>query len=206
MTQKRPREERQQEILEAALRIFVRKGYADTRMDDIVEATGLSKGAIYHHFASKRELFVALIEHWMDQFAPIMNPGQHSGKSSADIIRIIGRFTTMLFNRNQDWFLAEPEIWSMAKRDEEIQGLASQLYTRILGEFETVITRGINYGEFKEVNVRLVALSIMTTLHGMIWFVMFQPKDFSIEDYVDANMDFIINGILTDKQAEETRL
>jgi len=195
MTQKRPPEERKIEILEAALEIFVNKGYADTRMDDIVESTGLSKGALYHHFSSKRVLFFALIEHWMDQFAPVMNREMHSGKSSSEIIRVVSRFTVMLFKRNPNWFLAEPEIWAMANRDREIQELASQLYTRILGEFETLIQRGIKYGEFKNVNVRLVALSIMTTLHGMIWFVMFQPDDFSLEDYVDANMDFILNGI-----------
>lgn len=196
MTQKRPREERQQEILEAALRIFVRKGYADTRMDDIVDATGLSKGAIYHHFASKHELFVALIEHWMDQFAPVMRPEAHESKASADILKVVARFSVMLFKRNPDWFLAEPEIWSMANRDKEINSLATKLYSRILNEFEILITRGVKYGEFKEVNVRLVALSIMTTLHGMIWFVLFQPEDFSLEDYVDENMNFIINGIL----------
>jgi AcrR family transcriptional regulator len=196
MTQKRPREERQHEILEAALRIFVRKGYADTRMDDIVEATGLSKGAIYHHFASKHELFVALIEHWMDQFAPVMRPEAHESKASADILRVVARFAVMLFKRNPDWFLAEPEIWSMANRDKEINSLATKLYARILKEFEVIIDRGIRYGEFRDVNVRLVALSIMTTLHGMIWFVLFQPEDFSLEDYVDANMSFIINGIL----------
>ncbi len=195
MTRKLPPAERRSEILEAALRIFVSKGYADTRMDDIVVATGLSKGALYHHFSSKRELFLSLIEHWMDQFAPVMDRELHSGKSSAEIFRVVTRFTIMLFRRNNDWFLAEPEIWSMANRDAEIQSLASQLYTRILQEFETIIKRGIDYGEFKPVNTRMVALSIMTTLHGMIWFVMFQPDDFSMEEYVDANMDFILQGI-----------
>ena len=204
MTQKRPPEERKAEILEASLKIFVQHGYAETRMDDIVEATGLSKGALYHHFPSKRDLFIALIEHWMDQFSPIMDREQHSGKSSTAILRTISHFTVILFRRNPNWFLAEPEIWSMANRDKEIQSLASQLYTRILLEFENVINRGVIYGEFREVNSRLVALSIMTMLHGLIWFVMFQPEDFSIQDYVDANMDFIIDGILNPEEAGES--
>ncbi len=58
-----------------------------------------------------------------------------------------------------------------------------------------VIQRGMKYGEFKQVNERMIAMSIMTSLHGMIWFVLFKPKDFSLEEYVDLNMELILKGI-----------
>lgn len=195
MTERRPSSERKIEILEAALTIFVEKGYSNARMDDIVKEIGLSKGAIYHHFQSKRDLFMALIEHWMDQFSAIDRGGELRGQPSSDIMKTIARFTTKVFKRNPNWFLAEHEIWSLANRDSEIKDLVSQLYTRILGEFEALIERGIEFGEFEEVNTRMIAISIMTSLHGMIWFVLFQPEDFSLEEYVDLNMDFIIKGI-----------
>ena len=195
MTERRPSSERRLEILEAALTVFVNKGYSDTRMDDIVQAIGLSKGAIYHHFQSKRDLFIALIEHWMDQFSSIERGGELSGQSSTAIIKHIALFTAKVFRRNPNWFLAEPEIWAFANRDKEIKALANQLYTRILDELEAVIKRGIKYGEFKPVNARMIAMSIMTALHGMIWFVLFQPKDFSLEEYVELNMDLTLGGI-----------
>ena len=50
------------QILEAALRVFVKSGFSKTTMDDIVNESGLSKGAIYHHYGSKKELFLALID------------------------------------------------------------------------------------------------------------------------------------------------
>lgn len=195
MTERRPSSERRKEILEAALTIFVKKGYSDARMEDIVQEIGLSKGAIYHHFQSKRDLFIALIEHWMDQFSAIERGGGLRAKPSAEIIRKIARFTAKIFQRNPNWFLVEPEIWAFANRDKEIKELSNQLYTRVLSEFETLINRGVEYGEFKKVNGRMIALSIMTSLHGMIWFILFQPKDFSLEEYVDINMDFILKGI-----------
>ncbi len=52
-------------ILDAALSIFARKGYHDTRMDDIVTEAGSSKGAVYFHFPGKENLFLALV----DEFA-----------------------------------------------------------------------------------------------------------------------------------------
>jgi len=51
--------------LQAALACFAQKGYYQTSMDDIVAQSELSKGALYWHFKSKQELFVALIEWFM---------------------------------------------------------------------------------------------------------------------------------------------
>ena len=146
MTERRPSSERKLEILEAALTLFVQKGYSETRMDDIVQEIGLSKGALYHHFQSKRDLFMALIEHWMDQFSAIDRGGELRGKSSSEIIRTIARFTAKVFRRNPNWFLAEHEIWSIAHRDDEIRDLVSQLYRRFIDEFEGLIQRGVQYG------------------------------------------------------------
>lgn len=55
-------------ILDAALSIFSNKGYHDTRLDEIVEESQTSKGAIYFHFPNKERLFLALV----DQFADLL--------------------------------------------------------------------------------------------------------------------------------------
>ncbi len=49
-------------ILDAAAALFMEKGYEKTSLQDIINATKLSKGAIYHHFASKEEIFVQICE------------------------------------------------------------------------------------------------------------------------------------------------
>lgn len=55
-------------ILDAAMNIFASKGYHDTRLDEIVEESHTSKGAIYFHFPNKERLFLALV----DQFADLL--------------------------------------------------------------------------------------------------------------------------------------
>lgn len=52
-----------EQILEVSLRLFSEKGYEKTTMQDIVNALGMSKGAIYHHFKSKEELIDAVTTH-----------------------------------------------------------------------------------------------------------------------------------------------
>jgi AcrR family transcriptional regulator len=58
--ERRP-EERPQEILEAALRVFAERGYRTTRLEDVGEAAGVTKGTIYHYFANKEELLLRAI-------------------------------------------------------------------------------------------------------------------------------------------------
>ncbi len=54
-------EETRKKILDAAYALFLQHGYHGASMSRLVEATGLSKGAIYHHFSSKEEIFVAVL-------------------------------------------------------------------------------------------------------------------------------------------------
>lgn len=49
-------------ILDTASRLFIQKGYDRTTLQDIITATGLSKGAIYHHFASKEAILIAVVD------------------------------------------------------------------------------------------------------------------------------------------------
>ncbi|ABX04866.1 MAG TPA: TetR/AcrR family transcriptional regulator [Herpetosiphon sp.] len=64
----RQREERAALILEAAQQIFSEKGYVEASIDEIAARTGIAKGTVYLHFASKEELVVALFEQQFKQF------------------------------------------------------------------------------------------------------------------------------------------
>jgi AcrR family transcriptional regulator len=55
------RDERREQILSAALKVFALRGFAATKVGDIAKAAGLSHGLVYHYFASKEEVFYALV-------------------------------------------------------------------------------------------------------------------------------------------------
>jgi AcrR family transcriptional regulator len=61
--ERRP-EERPHELLEAALAVFSQRGYRNTRLDEVAEAAGVTKGAIYHYFDTKEELLLSVIDHY----------------------------------------------------------------------------------------------------------------------------------------------
>ncbi|WP_175511445.1 TetR/AcrR family transcriptional regulator [Alicyclobacillus macrosporangiidus] len=56
------RDERKEQILAAAAKVFARNGFVGTRVDDIASAAGVSKGLIYHYFGGKEEIFNTLVD------------------------------------------------------------------------------------------------------------------------------------------------
>ena len=55
-------EETVRKILDTAERLFIEKGYDRASLQDIIRETGLSKGAIYHHFTSKEDIFYSVCD------------------------------------------------------------------------------------------------------------------------------------------------
>ena len=63
----KPPEERKQEIMDTAERLFFANGYAKTKISDIIEAIGMSKGIFYYYFKSKEDVMNAIIENVIDK-------------------------------------------------------------------------------------------------------------------------------------------
>src|SRR5918999_1164013 len=65
-----PRRDRREEILQASLHLFAEKGFHGTSMRDIARSADITEGLIYHYFASKRDLFRAIIDE--HSFLPLL--------------------------------------------------------------------------------------------------------------------------------------
>jgi AcrR family transcriptional regulator len=61
--ERRP-DERMGELLDAALQVFARQGYRNTRLDEVAQVAGVTKGTIYHYFDTKEALLLAVVEHY----------------------------------------------------------------------------------------------------------------------------------------------
>jgi len=66
MTTTETRHESKRKLLDAALRVIRAKGYSATRVEDICEAAGLTKGSFFHHFDSKEALALAASDYWVE--------------------------------------------------------------------------------------------------------------------------------------------
>ena len=63
---------KKEQILSSALTVMTSKGYFGSTMDDIVKESKMSKGAIYHYFSSKKEVYLDVIDYWERKYTDIM--------------------------------------------------------------------------------------------------------------------------------------
>ncbi|HEY1577721.1 MAG TPA: TetR/AcrR family transcriptional regulator [Terracidiphilus sp.] len=66
MSSSEARHESKTRILQAALRVIRQKGYGATRIEDVCEAAGLTKGSFFHHFKTKEELAISAADYWSE--------------------------------------------------------------------------------------------------------------------------------------------
>ena len=80
-------------LLDSALRVIREKGYSATRVDDICEAAGVTKGAFFHHFESKEALAVAAAKHWGERTGALFATAPyHAPKDPLDRVLAYVRF------------------------------------------------------------------------------------------------------------------
>lgn len=84
-------------ILDTATRLFLQKGYDETTLQDIIDATKLSKGAIYHHFASKEAILIAVVDRMGDfNSAVLAEIRDRKGLTGAEKLRELFRTSMTL--------------------------------------------------------------------------------------------------------------
>ncbi len=83
------RDERRDQILEHAMRLFAKKGYASTKISDVAQSTSLSQGLVYHYFASKEELYIAVAEQTIELSNNAMKMFSSLQMEPCEIMRIM---------------------------------------------------------------------------------------------------------------------
>ena len=185
-------------ILDSAFNVFVSNGYNDTTMSHIVKESGLSKGAIYHYYSSKKELFASLIDHWEIFSFPDFYSKDNKNESAEDTLIRFADTVYDVFCSKPDVFLAEIEFWALANKDREIKERSKVLYSKILTLFELVLNKGVRNNEFKSIDTEIIAMELLSVFQGINWFCIFEDSVVDAEDYINNSIELIIKGISLD--------
>jgi len=187
---------RKNQILEAAMEVITQNGYENSRMDDVVKLSNMSKGAIYWYYKSKKDLYLDLVNYWVmrysDMVTKIMEKDQ---KASLQLKQILNYFIDE-YEKDPEPFKALTEFWSMAQKDDDFHKKVQKVYAAFLEVIESIIANGKKSGEFKNVNTRIAALSIMINIETINWFTLFDDHGVSAREYFNTLRDFILAGLL----------
>ena len=188
--------------MQAALTCFADKGYHRTRMDDIVEQSGLSKGTLYWHFKGKKELFISLLNWLMFDFGEeaFVCP---DNLSASDKIHAIAMLFVDRFEQIIPFTKVILDFWAQTFDDEQVQQMFDSLLQHFQEQLGLIITEGIARGEFRAVNESQVALALMGTLDSLWLYSSILENRIDLRGTVEATLEILIAG-LQSKQETET--
>ena len=166
MTKHLAKDQRRSELLNAAVSCFAEQGYHETTMDDVVRAAGVSKGSLYWHFKSKRDLFLCLIELWFGELGQFLDGVIEQDLPAGERLRLIGETVENSVLARPDLARAFIEFGSLAMRDTALKFWFADVYKTNLGMIRRLIEEGIAQGEFRAVDPGVLAQLIVAMFDG----------------------------------------
>lgn len=167
MTRHLPETERRAQILRAARAIFIERGYLEARVEDIARRAGLSKGAVYFYFSSKREVFDALVDEELAVTASFLAEAELDERQATVKMIDLGRKYLDYFaglKTPPRFFLLMSEL---AIRDEELRRRVNAVHEQFVSATERVVAQGVAEGAFRDLDPRAVALFLKAFIDGL---------------------------------------
>jgi AcrR family transcriptional regulator len=188
-------EERQKQILEAAITEFARHGFHETRMEDIARASGLSKGAVYLYYKSKDAIIAALLRTlfaWELRGARTIM--EREGTATERLLAITHMFADELDRLT----VAMPiflEFYAVAFRQASVREHIGQMYEDFRLPMAEVVRQGVESGEFRVVDSNDVALAWIALLEGLTLLWAMTPHDIAWRERADAAVRLLLDGL-----------
>src|SRR2546426_5810667 len=192
---KRRKEARPAEIVSAALDVFVERGFAATRLEDVARRAGVTKGTVYLYFKNKDALFKAVVR---ETIVPVIAQGEALAQSftgsARDLVeRLVREYWRLIGETN---LAGIPKLMmAEAATFPELTGFYyGEVVTRGHPLMAGVIERGIKNGEFRPVDVMVAAkLAMSPLIHATVArraFASCMPETFNVQQYLDTHIDF----------------
>lgn len=198
---RRRAEHRPDELLDAALTLFVEKGYAHTSVAEIARAAGLSKGAVYLYFPSKQAILEGLVQRAVSPVAARVLAA--TDLAANDIRHTLRAILTIVATA-----LGDPKVFAVPRIvicEAAIAPEIAEMYRRAV--FDTVfpaatrvIGQAIESGQMRPVDPELTIRSLIGPIlaHLLLAEVFgIRPHDgLALDRLVDNHLDILINGLV----------
>jgi AcrR family transcriptional regulator len=184
-------------ILQAASTLFAEKGYEGASMNDIVKVSGLSKGAIYHHFKSKEQIFISLIEELnttsLDLYKGLLSSETSAKKKLEFVADMVFKST---FECPKELCLIQLEFYITGSRVEESKAQLNTRYETIHRFVREIIQEGIDNKEFRQdIDPDTMASVLYATAEGLTLHHATLDKEMDSEKIKDNIMKMLFTGI-----------
>ncbi|MBN2146273.1 MAG: TetR/AcrR family transcriptional regulator [Anaerolineales bacterium] len=188
-------EERRAQIIESAIKVFARQGFASTRMDDVAAESGLSKGLLYWYFKSKEEIIIAIADLLFGaEFHKLQSLSIEGQTARACLESFLEIFIADL----QGMLKVAPviyEFYALAFRNATVRRVMQEYLGRFVAILEPIVQHGMENGEFIAGDARQVTVAIGAALEGTLLLWAYAPDLVQPEQQLRLSMKLILEGL-----------
>jgi AcrR family transcriptional regulator len=189
------RDEKKTAIATAAVKVFAEKGIARAKMIEVAKEAGIGKGTIYEYFRSKDELFHYAVDRFFRSFNAQLQQALATTDDPTKRLEILVRTIFDSLKTSGPEMHIMLEIWAEGVRQGveyfDLKGMYAGYRELIAG----ILTKGIDTGQFREVDPVSVAAAIIGALDGLMlqWILMEEALD--LDKTPEELVRLIMNGI-----------
>ena len=195
MTKWVDKEKRIDDIVAAAIEVFLEKGYVSASMESIANRANMSKGGIYHHFGSKEEILFYVNNKLNDPISAMIQTALNAADVVQGIKQYIRDYLSYWINHKKEmafYFLTMTKALESPKMWKIYEDYYNEMTNFLISLFE----RGIKEGHLKEHNLKSAAVTLMSAMDGVMTYLIMN-HGLSIEEVAEDLENRYINTILT---------
>jgi AcrR family transcriptional regulator len=176
-----------QQIIDAAIRVLARQGYARTSLLDIAKEAGMSKGALHYHYPTKEALIHAVLAtscnvvqaRTMSAWSPSDNPFEALRKSLEELWAARAERT--------DEALVVADLLALSLYDESLRPKLAEFYELGANQIRAYLEQNVMpLGLESRISLDMLPRIVMGLLDGLVMQAFVDPDAFSPDDVVDA--------------------
>lgn len=197
------RSEAQEEVLEAAARAFMDRGFAATSIDDVARLMGATKGRVYHYYRSKMDLFNDVTRRSLEGIHGQVEAAEAAGGPPRERMARMIRVHMNSILREQPFHrtaLQGVELHLRKDTTPEQQAAVSDLIklrARHTALFQRVLVEGMAQGDFRLCNAAVTVRTLLPALNGAVFWYRHREgeTDADIARIVDETVAFVLGGL-----------
>lgn len=175
-------------LLAEATRLFVERGFDGVSMQQVADACGVTKAALYYHYAGKAEILGDIVRGYLDDVAGVVAMGRGAGSAAAQLEAIVRGLFALPVESRAVMRLAMHDVRHLADADRE--AFAGEYRERFVGALAAVVDEGVASGEFAPRE----PMTVVWLLLGML-YPFFSTHGVDEDAVIDDLLDVLLNGL-----------
>jgi AcrR family transcriptional regulator len=189
---------KKQGILRAAMKVFARKGVANTKMADVAEAAGIGKGTIYEYFKSKEEIFADAFGHFMEQVDAKMAKRLFKVYDPLEkLAALVDGWIEVMKDTSIDFMEIMMDFWAEGVRHGEQKPVVDlrKMYLEYRQMVKEILEEGIAKECIRPVNTTLAASILIGSLDGLLLQWIMDHDLFRLDEVAEALKTTFLDGL-----------